>query len=137
MRRRVESKKKSQGDDPWLLLYVSEREEGLLLARCGVSVLEGAVVLGLTLGDNPCPLVAIVRSDSGYVGLEEATAIGPCLTYDGVAPTLVVEPVVTFAPKVETTIELDFGHQVVAGLQATKVMIIIGKNKQFYQKVVL
>ena len=98
---------------------------GLILARCGASVLEGAVVLGLSLRDYPCPLVAIVRSDSGYVGLEEATAIGPCLTYDGVAPTLVVEPVVTFAPKVETTIELDFGHQVVAGLGA---LLVLGRD---------
>ena len=101
-------------------MYRNVRRE-LLLARCGVSVLEGAVVLGLTLGDNPCPLVAIVRSDSGYVGFEEATAIGPCLTYDGVAPTLVVEPVEVFAV---CTLDGSIAYHMAIGIKQSLIVLI-------------
>ena len=110
MLKKIASSRKSQ-----LFCYYFS-PEGLLLARCGCVILEGAVVLSLTLWDNPCPLVGIVRSNGGYISLQEATTVFPRLAHDGVAPALVVEPVVPLAPEVETAIELDFGQQVVAGL---------------------
>ena len=82
------------------------------------------IVIRLLLRDSPCPVVTVLRLDGYSERGVEATTVLDTLTNDGVAPTLVVEPVVTLAPEVEATIELYLGQQVVTSLGALRVSLI-------------